>query len=237
MSRRFTYLNTLNSLVCLDYKLRRSSHTAVTLRKVARMRKYERLGFRFITKHQKRKLWKHRKHYFNYVVYLNILSLWSTEYVFFRKLIKFNYNYCIFKSTLLVHNLALLRNSHPATAKDSENTYLATLPQTLLYYFWKTNVRHYKFWLNSIEASLTVGSYSVNTENTQKQVFKTYLMNPCYFYNSSTMYTYSDEIPSSTQNPLSTYYDTIADDFYEVYLVEFYKLHILLALSGLTKDE
>lgn len=85
--------------------------------------------------------------------------------------------------------------------------------------------------------SLTVGSFWVNTENVQKQVFKAYLMNPCYFYNSAAMYTYSDEFDNSEQNSIRSYGDTMTVDFYEAYLVEFYKLHIMLTLAKLVNCE
>jgi len=236
MIRRFEYINTINNIVLRDFTTRRWNSVIISFKKVARLNRYEHLSFRFITKHEMRRAWKKRKHSFEYVLYLNVLSLWSTEYVFFRKLIKFNYNYCIAKSTLFVHNYALLRCEIPATTVNSENTYLARLPRVALSYFLKINIRRYKFWLQNLDTTLTVGSYSSNNEIDSKEVAKSCFMNPAYTYSSSVMYSHNTSVEESvTGDELNTFIAT-SEERYIVQTYELYKLHVLLNLIKINKQ-
>ena len=233
MIRRFEYINTVNNIVLRDFKIRRYSSVIISFKKVARLNRHEQLSFRFITKHEKRKAWKRRKHSFEYVLYLSVLSLWSTEYVFFRKLVKFNYNYCIAKSTLFVHNLALLRGDVPATTVNSENTYLARLPRIVLAYFLKINIHRYKFWLQNLDTTLTLGSYSTNNE--EDEVAKSCFMSPAYTYNSSVMYPHTVDVAEHDMKLEIDQFLTTNEEYYMLQVHELYKLHVLLSLNKIYK--
>lgn len=192
--------------------------------------------FRFITKHQRRRQWRRRKHSFEYVLYLNILSLWATEYVFCRKLAKFNYNYCIMRSSLIVYNLAALRGTSPALAKNSEHTYIATLPKLLIKYCATRNYNLFKYWYRPTGTPLTVGSYFTNdTYETTKQIFKTYLIHPSYVCSTSTLSPYYENFNKNLLESYDDLYETLLVKHHYALLVELYKIHILLTLNCISR--
>jgi len=230
MVRRLSFINSFNKVKTHDYTFQRQSKVDKCITTVFYMRRP--FFFKFTTKHQKRRQWKRRKHSFEYILYLNILSLWASEYVFCRKLIKFNYNYCIMKSSLLVYNLALLRGTSPALARNSEHTYIATLPKSLIKYYAGLNYSLFKYWYRPTSTQLTVGSFFLNDPNeTPKQIWKTCFIRPSYTYSTTTLTPYTTNI----NNDLTNSYKELFDDFilnhhYHI-ITELYKIHILLTLK------
>ena len=190
--------------------------------------------FKFTTKHQKRRQWKRRKHNFEYVLYLNILSLWSTEYIFYRKLIKFNYNYCIMKSSLIVYNLANLRGTSPALAKNSEHTYIATLPKSIINYCSKLNFNVFKYWYQTTNSSLIIGSYFLNDSNeVLKQIFKNYFTHPSYIYTTSTLVSHNALTNNNLIDVYNNLFNVLLPDHHYAVINELYKIHILLVINHL----
>lgn len=223
MVRRLSFINNFNKTRTSTFTTKRHSHTDACMNIVFYIRKP--FVFRFITKHR-RKTWRRRKHMFEYVLYLNILSLWATEYVFFRKLIKFNYSYCITKSSLFVYNLAALRTTNPSVAKNSEHTYLATLPKSIINYFLKLNWKTYQFWQQPINTPVIISSFFVN--NPTDEIFKTCLISGGFVYSSTTLVAFSNALNDSNLTSYSNLIDIITHQYVYNMIVEVYKLHILL---------
>lgn len=73
MVRRLSYINSFNQVKTYVFKKQRQSKVDKCVTTVFYMRRP--FMFKFITKHQKRRQWKRRKHNFEYILYLNILSL------------------------------------------------------------------------------------------------------------------------------------------------------------------
>ena len=188
--------------------------------------------FRFITKHQRRRQWKRRKHNFEYILYLNILSLWATEYVFCRKLVKFNYNYCIMRSSLVVYNLALLRGTSPSLAKNSEHTYIATLPKLLIKYYTRMNYNLFKYWYQPSSTPLIISSYFINESNMSlKQTFKTCFIHPSYVYSTSSLSPYYENFNKHLLGSYEDLFHVLLLKHHYSMLSEIYKVHILLILN------
>lgn len=226
MVRRLSFINDFNKTRTYTFNTRRHSHTDVCMNTVFYVRKP--FTFRFITKHR-RKTWRRRKHLFEYVLYLNILSLWATEYTFFRKIVKFNYTYCITKTSLFVYNLAMLRSTSPAVAKNSEFSYLATLSKTSLKYFWKFNWKTYQFWQQSLNTPIVISSFFINA-NTD-DLYKTCMISVGLQYTTSTLTSYTTELTTNHIESFHSLLDNVWTDYIYLFLVEIYKLQILLIIN------
>lgn len=227
MVRRLSYINNFNEFCVRDFKPFQIGRINVSCRTVYWARKKS--NYRFITRNRGRRVqWRRRKHNFEYILYTNILGMWSTEYTFFKKMIKFNYNYCISKSSLLVYNLAVLRGTCPSIAKHSEHTYLATLPKTIVNYFLKLQSYTHPFWRQQVGTLVTIGSFFIN--NPTDEVFKMCLISPSHLYTTTTL------VPYQNDNYLSKI-DCCDELFFQLFvkyntaiLVELYRIHVLLVL-------
>jgi len=227
MVRRLSFINTFNQIQTSNLKTLRISRIDASVNALYYMR--QPFTYRFITKHHRRYAWRRRKHNFEYTLYLNILSMWASEYVFMRKLIKFNYNYCITKTSLLVYNLASLRNTSSALAKNSEHVYLATLSKNIINYFLKFQYNFHTYWRQSVETSLVFSSYYQNAPT--DEIFKTNLISPSYLYSTSTLYPISNTSYLNFNDSWDLLFDQIFVKYYYSIMTEIYKIHILLLLN------
>jgi len=184
--------------------------------------------YRFISKHHRRQPWRRRKHNFEYILYTTILSMWSTEYVFFRKMIKFNYNYCIHKTSLFVYNLAVLRSTCPAMARNSENVYLATLPKTIISYFFKSAVNVYTYWRQSVGTMVVVSSYYQNQPT--DEVFKKCLISPGYMYSPSTLAPLREKNYLTSIDTIAQLYTHLFEKYHLAMILELYKIWVYMVL-------
>lgn len=229
MVRRLSFINSFNTTRTVNFNAWQLSKIDASVNTVYYMRKP--FIFRFITKHHRRQPWRRRKHSFEYILYTNILGMWSTEYVFFRKMIKFNYNYCITKSSLLVYNLAGLRSACPSVAKNSENTYFAILPKTIVNYFNKLQFNIYTFWRQPVEASVVISSYYQNKPT--DEVFKHCLISPSHTYSTSTIAAYDETSYLTSTDSMNQWLDVMLSKRVNALLLEVYKLHIYLILLSI----
>lgn len=232
MVRRLSYINNFNLIRSYEFNMIRISKINASVNAVYWMRKP--FNFKFVTKHHRRQSWRRRKHTFEYIVYTNVLSMWSTEYVFFRKLTKFNYNYCLMKTSLLVYNLAFLRGTNPSTAQNSEHAYLSTLPKTIVNYFSNLDVALYAFWRQPTGTLVAVSSFYSN--NSTDKIFKTCLISPSHYYTTSTLVPYKETSYITTSDSLFTLVDSIVTKQHYSLLLELYKIHIFLVLYVLNKS-
>lgn len=229
MIRRLSFINNFNTVRALDYTLQHHSHMDVCMNTVF----YLRRPFKFTTKHRRRS-WRRRKHNFEYVLYFNVLGMWSTEYVFFRNNIKFTYNYCITKTSLLVYNLADLRGTVPALAKHSEHVYMSTLSKTIVNYFSFLQVPTYRYWRNPVNTLLVFSSSYRNPDT--DEVLKTCLISPGYHYSTSTLSPYRSESYYSHHDSYTNLIDSLLNTYNHQWILEFYKISTLLTLYILNKN-
>ena len=192
------------------------------------------ITFRFITKHTRRS-WKRRKHAFEYILYVNVLSFWSCEYMFFKKNIRFNYNYCIDKSSLLVYNLANLRGTVSSLAKNSENSYLAVLPKTIVNYFSSSNMSLYRYWLKPVNTLLVFSSFYRNSPT--DVVFKTCLTSPSFIYTTTTMYPDTGELYTLGNDSLESLFTQLLINNYYQLIIEIYKINTLITLASMFNND
>jgi len=228
MIRRLSFINNFNHIRTFTFDMQSHSHTDVCMNTVFYLRK----PFKFVSKHTRRS-WKRRKHRFEYVLYLNILSLWSSEYAFFKKNIKFTYSYCIYKTSLLVYNLASLRGTISTLANNSEKAYLTTLPKSVIYYFTMSQINIYKYWNNPVNTLLVFSSFYKSTATWD--TFKTDSISPSYICSVASLHPYHLKW-SIYQN---TCLDNVINGLFMTYntniAIEVYKLHILFLLNSLSK--
>lgn len=230
MVRRLSFINSFNSVRTFTFTSQSSSHTDVCMNTVFYLRK----PFRFISKHTRRS-WKRRKHRFEYVLYLNILSLWSAEYAFFKKSIKFTYSYCIYKTSLLVYNLAGLRGTISALANNSEKAYLITLPKAVICYFTLSQINIYKYWINPINTLLVFSSFYRSTPTWN--VFKTDSISPSHICSTSALYTYHTNWSSYRNDNVYDVLNKLLMNYNTQIAVETYKVYVLVLLNLLNKSK
>lgn len=142
------------------------------------------------------------------------------------------------KSSLLVHNLALLRGTSPALAKNSENTYIATLPKSLIGYYSRLNYSLFKYWYRPTSTQLTVGSFFLNDLNeTSKQIRKTCFIQPSYIYSTTTLTPHTTNVTNVMIDSYNELFNCVLANHSLFMLNELYKIHILLTLKHvLTED-
>lgn len=189
---------------------------------------YLRRHYKFTTKHMRR-IWKRRKHHFEYILYLNVLSQWSAEYAFFRKNIKFTYSYCICKTSLLAYNLAGLRDAIFASATNSERAYLTSLPKTLVRYFTSSQIGTYFYWTGPVNTLLVFSSFYQNAQVPNMR--KICAMSPSYVYSPSALAAYHDGwLKYQSSNYHALLIQPIVDYSYQL-LTEIYKLHVMCVIN------
>jgi hypothetical protein len=228
MVRRLSFINNFNNVRTFTFAKQSHSHTDVCMNTVFYLRK----PFKFISKHTRRS-WKRRKHRFEYILYLNILSLWSAEYSFFKKSIKFTYSYCIYKTSLLVYNLAGLRGTISTLANNSEKAYLTTLPKIVVRYFTLSQMNIYKFWLNPVNTLLVFSSFYNNTATWS--TFKTDSTAPSHICSPSMLYPYHVNWSNHQNTNLGGVFSEIFTAYNTQLLIEMYKLYILFSLNIINK--
>ena len=228
MVRRLSFINNFNSARSYNFNTQSHSHTDVCMNTVFYLRK----PFKFTTKHTRR-YWRRRKHNFEYVLYTNILNSWSVEYVFFRNNIKFTYNYCITKSSLVAYNLAELRGTIPALAKNSEHVYLSTLTKVVIRYFYSSNIPTYAYWQHPVNTLITFSSFYKNAET--DEIFKTCLISPSFVYSTSTLHPYSNDRSIHSSESYEILFNSIFETYSFQWISEIYKISTLLALDSIIR--
>lgn len=225
MVRRLSFINSFNNIQKRNYNLRRQSAITVSINTLYYVNRPINFNFTTATPFN-RQGWCRRRRKFKHLLYINLLGLWSTDYVFCRKLIKFNYNYCINKTSLIVHNLAALRGEPDAVAKYSEHVYLATLPKSIIYYLLAHNYKIFNYWKQVTGASLIISSQYIN--NPEDRLFKTCYISPNYLYSTSTIAPHSIKTLNNDNFIIDNLINTILWRYIQANVLELYKIHVLL---------
>lgn len=141
------------------------------------------------------------------------------------------------RSSLVVYNLALLRGTSAALAKNSEHTYLATLPKSIINYCSKLNYNLFKYWYQTTNSPLIIGSYFLNDSNEPlKQIFKNYFTHPSYVYTTTTLAPHNVLINNNLVDSYIDLCDVILFNNHHAILTELYKIHILLLVNRISNN-
>ena len=146
MVRRWSYINSLNTLQSSNYRIAEKSFFDVSMNSTMYLRKSFALSTRLT-----RKRWARRKHLHNWLAISNVLKDWSRSYRFYRNHNKLVLNQFLTRTSLVAFNLTGLRNVFPALHKDSGKFLTGTYTHRLNNYFSSypnsrfTNLRNLKF--------------------------------------------------------------------------------------------
>lgn len=240
MVRRLSFINTFNQVNAFHLKMLSVVRFDAVTNTVFYLRRPKLFFYTFITRHHyRRKAWVRRKHRLEYVLYLTVLNGWAVEYAFMKKMIKFNYNYCITKTSLLVSNLALLRSMNPSIANNSEHVYLTSLPKEIIRYFLKLQYNFHTYWRQKTDSLMVFSSYYQNITTFdfgEREVRRRCLIKPNLIYSTSSIAPISEKPYFKPLDSWSNLLDVILPDYHYSILVEIYKLHILITIILLYKN-
>lgn len=140
MIRGWSHVNQLNSVFFDKYSDLNFVHYESTFKSNI----YFKRDVRSISK-LSRKSWSRRRHLNNWIVYQNVFSNWSNDYLFFKQYSKFVFNYQLLKHSFLTYNFMVLKKSNNSYIKDIENFVSSSLINRLSNYFNKLNFKSYLF--------------------------------------------------------------------------------------------
>lgn len=222
MVRRWSYLNSLNHVFSSQYKTlnfvyyEQSFKTNIFFKKSIN-------SISILS----RKSWSRRKHLHNWMVYQNIFSDWSTDYLFFKQYNNFTFNYQLFKNSFLCYNTILLKNLTSLTSVGLEKFSYSALTKKIMHYNNGFSVQNnFSKFLSSYRSV----SWLYVTTPTNINDFKTLNLNqihPIYCNHQNTFSVISQSETSSQW--LSHIWNSLFTlSLYKT--VELYKLHTLLLL-------
>jgi len=140
MVRGWSYVNQLNNIFFDKYSYLNFIHYESTFKSNVYFKK----NTKSITK-LSRKSWSRRKHLTNWLVYQNVFSNWSNDYLFFKQYSKFIFNYQLLKHSFLTYNFMLLKKKNNFYIKNVESFISSSFLNRLSNYFNKLNFNSYLF--------------------------------------------------------------------------------------------
>ena len=129
MVRRWSYLNSINNIFFNQYKSLNFVHYEQSF-KTNIVFKKEISPLSLIT----RKSWSRRKHLTNWLIYQNVLTDWSKDYIFFKKYNKFTLVYRMFKNSFFSYNLFLIKKLNVSASVGSEKIIFSSLTSKISKY-------------------------------------------------------------------------------------------------------
>jgi hypothetical protein len=225
MIRRWSYINNLNTRFANQYSLLNVVHFESTFKTNIYFKK----NIYKISK-LSRKSWSRRKHLSNWLIYQNILSDWSNDYLFFRRYNKFVLNYQLLKSSFLSFNFSILKKNTPALIKDTELILFSSITKSISKYYINFDYSSYKFLLNFKNYSWIYATHYKNNN----------LINNVELLNNNPLFILSQSSLSSNKSKDNYYkYLTVILNFFiSISLkknLELYKMFILLTLFDIKK--
>jgi len=164
MIRRWSYLNHLNTVFYDSFQIL----DVVQHFKAFKMTTSYRKDLYHTPTKWRRKSTSRRKHSHNWLLYHNILTEWSKEYLFFRKYNRFIVSLSIFKNSYLVYNLLLFKNALPSDIISGENIIVSNIIKRVIRYSYRFKPL-LSAYLNSYNASYWLYATSFyNFEDIQK---------------------------------------------------------------------
>lgn len=129
MIRRWSYLNSLNYIFFSQYK----SLNFVYYEQSFKTNIFFKKNINYISV-LSRKSWSRRKHLHNWMVYQNIFSDWSTDYLFFKQYNNFTFNYQLFRNSFVCYNTIILKKLTPLTSVGLEKFSYSSLTKKIMAY-------------------------------------------------------------------------------------------------------
>lgn len=163
MVRRWSYINSVNSINLFEYNAGRVALFDVAIDTTMYLRKEYQFSTK-ITRHR----WARRKHMYDWLPLANILKDWAKIYRFYRKYNKFVFNQYFTKTSLISFNLVTSMNSIPCLHKGTEDVVAATTTRKVLRYFNHFQNPRLKFLLSNKHLARMVLSYDARYSNLSK---------------------------------------------------------------------
>ena len=220
MIRRWSYLNNINSIFFDQYKLLNFVHYEQSFKTNIIFRK-EINQISTLS----RKSWSRRKHLTNWLIYQNVLTDWSKDYIFFKKYNRFTLIFQMFKNTFFSYNSFLIKKLNVSSSVGSENVVFSTLISKIITYCSRYSSNFYTFLQHYKNVNWLYITTPKNSSNIQPSLGA--LFNPV-FYTSQSLFT-----PSVQKQDSSLWFWMIYQNLFTITiskLVELYKLSILLHL-------
>lgn len=222
MIRRWSYLNSLNYIFSSKYKTlnfvyyEQSFKTNIFFKK--NINAISTLS---------RKSWSRRKHLHNWMVYQNIFSDWSSDYLFFKQFNNFIFNYQLFKNSFVCYNTLILKKLTPLTSVGMEKFTYSALTKKIISYNrnFPMSTNFYRFLGNYRGVSWLYVTTCSNVDD-----FKTLNSNQIHpiFLNAQGNFSFVDKTNTSFHWIISIWNSLFTLSLYNI--LELYRLNTLLLL-------
>ncbi len=116
----------------------------------------------------RRKQTSRRKHLHQWLIFTNILTDWSKDYLFFKKYIKLTLTFQFFKNSFLIYNLLLFKNTIPRDFIGYESSLMINIVGKIIKYSSKVNSNLFPFLKQFNTTHLLYITTNVNFEDIQK---------------------------------------------------------------------
>jgi hypothetical protein len=129
MIRRWSYLNSLNYIFSSKYK----TLNFVYYEQSFKINIFFKKNINSIST-LSRKSWSRRKHLHNWIIYQNIFSDWSSDYLFFKQFNNLVFNYQLFKNSFVCYNTLIMKRLNPLTSVGMEKFTYSSLTKKIISY-------------------------------------------------------------------------------------------------------
>jgi hypothetical protein len=140
MIRRWSYLNNINHIFFEQYRLLNFVHYEQSFKMNIVFRK----EINYISTIS-RKSWSRRKHLTNWLIYQNVLTDWSKDYLFFKKYNRFILIFQLFKNNFFSYNNFLIKKLNVSSTSGSETIVFSSLTSKIIRYCSKNFNQFYMF--------------------------------------------------------------------------------------------
>lgn len=221
MIRRWLHLNEVNNF----YKVFQTLDVVVHM-KALKATTYWRKDLYHTPTKLRRKQTSRRRHLHNWLIFINILTDWSKEYLFFRKYIKLILTFQFFKNSFLIYNLILFKNTIPREFIGYESSLMINIVGKIIKYSSRVNSNLFPFIKKFNTTYFLYITTNINFEDIQKTSELT-LLTPYLLHQSSL---YVDDYKLSNLEWLGNLILFLYTLSFSK-LVEVYKVVIILTLS------
>jgi len=223
MVRRWSYLNNINDIFFNQYNKLTFTHYQQNFKNTTVFRK-EISQLSSLS----RKSWARRKHLTNWIIYQNVLTDWSNEYLFFKQYNRSTLSFQLFSNSFLTQNQLLIKKLTASTSLGTEKVILGTITSKITQYTLKSNSFVSHFLRNYKNINWMYVTYPRNAFMSPDLLA---LFQPIFYISQSTFY------QSNNVAPYTTYLQTIFNLLFQIIvlkIVELYKVVVLCNILRLT---
>jgi hypothetical protein len=220
MIRRWSYLNNINNVFFDQYKLLNFVYYEQSFKNNIVFRKEINLISTI-----SRKSWSRRKHLTNWLIYQNVLTDWSKDYLFFKKYNRFTLIFQMFKNTFFSYNIFITKKLSVSSTIGVENILFSTLTSKIIRYCSKYSSNFHSFLQNYKNINWLYITTPIKFDNNNPSFGV--LFNPILATSQSIFNSYTVHHESSVWFWL-IYQNLFTNSVSK--LIELYKLNILLFL-------